>query len=1588
MILIDKMKNMKIYKTQMFLPTLANDKKKQSAIFLLTPNYTSSKSIMNSNLFVNKLRYSSYYLERNLSYYIDSKYIEDTDEDLNEIEENYNYQCLTEMKAAQRNALPDSEFGIPDKRKFPLDTAARVRSAIKFFNYANSDEEEGLARKIKAAMKKFNIDDVEVSKKNRFSKYYKSAVKEDTEVIEEKSDNPYTSEILAQLNERDSLKVGDRIFIFEDVNRKYDTRLRTMLYKSRVRRAKDIAPLYDTVKMENPFIKYTFFRLEKYVKKNLFYDLYYYQNAFFANNNWTMQKGFDLYTDFLNRLLNDEHISSFGYTNKTVFIPVIDWDRYKDASVWNFRKNLNPISVIYQLLYTNNKAKLVDLFGNKDIIFVGINNYFKFNFKDPGKGLDDYKRVALKFKTFVMKMCRSEEFDLEDVDTTADNAEDKEVIKIKVADKLDVNKGIDITPQLYISKDKRYNDLQNNNNTIAKALATTSKSVVTPKPAISVSKAKKDIENNNKEEEKQLDMLAANDPKRELKDKEEEAKKQAVADIINTITNTTDVQSEEELIDKLDDTQLMDLLMNMGADDADKVDISDARSSRISELDQKLLDSKVNGKRVKDILEEKPPEREVTKLNIGSVNDEWKELSYMNFDKNYDIDKDIIACFRKFSTVSRPISIRNIDVQNTSTSEDRVNTYTVEMEDYRGKRFTVKLDIPIMEDNRFLLRGNNKSIQSQLYNMPILKTEVDTCQIVSNYMKIIIYRARENGGRSLPNTTRFLKAINKYKGDKIKITRGNCRKICGKYELPMDYISLSEFLVRLDTPDFTIYFNQDEIRSKFADKIDLSRGIPIGYDKKDAIIYLAPDKVFTDYLIEWFESRNYNSFMDLVRAAAKPSLSVYTECKIMSSRIPIVVLCCYYEGLRKTLEKGNIQYELMDKLPSEVRNNLNKDWIKFKDGYVVFPITYTSSLLLNGLKRCETEEYSLADIDNKNMYLEFLDNFGGKIKADGIDNFYDLMVDPITEETLKYYNLPTDYLTMLLYANSLLADNKFYKHTNMASRRVRRYELIAVYAYKALAEAYANYATQLKHSKASAEFFVKQTAVIDAFLKDTITSDDSCINALRDIETTNAVTTKGPSGMNSDRAYSLDKRTYDDSMLNVMGMSTGFAANVGITRQLTLDANIEGERGYVKSINGNTSKMNTTKTLTATEALTPFGCNRDDPMRTAMTFIQTSKHMVNTEKADPLLVTNGADEALVYMASDNFAFKAKKDGVVKEVNDKFIIVEYTDKTHDFINLEQTIEKNSDGGYYVPLKKDIAEGIKPGTRFSKGKVLAYDKQSFSNSMGEDDNLAYNIGKLAKVAVLNMDDGFEDSGIVTEKLAEDLSTRINLMFDRVIDKNANILSIKNVGDSVEVGDNLITWQDPFEDEDTNILLKNLTATEVSELGKKSLKSELTGVITDIKMYRTCDLSEFSESMQKIIKRYEAPYNEMDKIFDKYGLDKSKIRAHYTLPPTGKLKKSQEALLVEFFVEYRDTAGIGDKVVYFAANKAVTKRIIPNELAPYTEFRPNEQISAFVSEVSIDKRMVCSSIVTGSLNKLMVELDRSVKDIMGIPYDDSTI
>ena len=48
--------------------------------------------------------------------------------------------------------------------------------------------------------------------------------------------------------------------------------------------------------------------------------------------------------------------------------------------------------------------------------------------------------------------------------------------------------------------------------------------------------------------------------------------------------------------------------------------------------------------------------------------------------------------------------------------------------------------------------------------------------------------------------------------------------------------------------------------------------------------------------------------------------------------------------------------------------------------------------------------------------------------------------------------------------------------------------------------------------------------------------------------------------------------------------------------------------------------------------------------------------------------------------------------------------------------------------------------------------------------ESDNIAYNIGTLAKFAILNTDEGFEDSAIVSDSLSEAMASDVVFKFSR--------------------------------------------------------------------------------------------------------------------------------------------------------------------------------------------------------------------------------
>lgn len=58
----------------------------------------------------------------------------------------------------ERKELPDSVFGLPERREYPMPDAAHVRAAEAYFRYCPEDLKPKLARAILARAKEYGVD--------------------------------------------------------------------------------------------------------------------------------------------------------------------------------------------------------------------------------------------------------------------------------------------------------------------------------------------------------------------------------------------------------------------------------------------------------------------------------------------------------------------------------------------------------------------------------------------------------------------------------------------------------------------------------------------------------------------------------------------------------------------------------------------------------------------------------------------------------------------------------------------------------------------------------------------------------------------------------------------------------------------------------------------------------------------------------------------------------------------------------------------------------------------------------------------------------------------------------------------------------------------------------------------------------------------------------------------------------------------------------------------------------------------------------------------------------------------------------------
>lgn len=1016
--------------------------------------------------------------------------------------------------------------------------------------------------------------------------------------------------------------------------------------------------------------------------------------------------------------------------------------------------------------------------------------------------------------------------------------------------------------------------------------------------------------------------------------------------------NTPEIEQIDSNLDKLENIEAVEIPNVKAGDEvaelmlAAKLEGQSIQSyKRNEELKKKYTTLKL-GEVTLDKLVEDEQQYDIPKqeTHANVVNEDMKNIKASRFDETYNkniADKDLANILLHFSHVKPALYLdKDIQVTDISTPTDRILKYTVEFEDESRKRHRFSFQLPKMYQDRYMFLNDQKiNILHQKFPFPVTKTKANECQAVTNYKKIFTSRS---GTNLSPRITRLIKLLLSPGCPSVaKVTRGDATIINRQWMTSMEYDEIASNMVRLDIGKaqsvVTLYFNMLDaaavINPGMAPKpkdeqYDLH---PLGRIKSSSNITLyyisgSTNKVYDDTgkdcgeLAEFiigtiiaYDPKCEESFSGI----SIGTKFIYSESRVMAENIPTILMLGGADpgGLTAVLEKAKIEYEFVQN-KSSISIDDNPDnigIIRFEDGYLAYKrYPFENSLLMNGLMMFPSKEYSFYDMNTRDAYVEIFDDLYGKRNlVDALQNFYYMFIDPITADVLIRLKMPTDFTRLILYCNDVLADNSYQLDSDYHNTRIRSNEIIFAHLYRVLAEAWG-----LWRVGKTDKFSIKEDIVIKELLKSNIVDPHSELNLLLETENDRQIKLKGPSGMNEDRSFTLEKRAYHESMKGIIGMNTAPSGEVGINRHLVLNPNITDARGFVKV---DTSDDHAGSELaTPAELMQAFGPEAADNERLLMSISQ-SKQIVPVESDVACPISYDMERVMPYLSND-FAHTAKMDGQVVEITNDVMIIKYKDGSYDDVDLSERPAKNTDGGFYI--MNQISTDLKPGSKVKEGQIVAYDKKYINNKDMFGDPLA-TMGTMARVAVETNGGVYEDACYITDRLAHRMQTKITRQKRVILSRFANIKYIVKIGQVLKANDPLLTFDDTEDEFSSQILAKMAEEAEDDNEIIASSAPVITkhgGVVKDIRIYYTIPPEQMTESMRNIVNVYNKDAQKREKVISKYKniYDANtivKTSEQLTPDSEGKVKgvRVNDGIFIDFYIEYEDIMAPGDKLSF---------------------------------------------------------------------------
>ena len=328
-----------------------------------------------------------------------------------------------------------------------------------------------------------------------------------------------------------------------------------------------------------------------------------------------------------------------------------------------------------------------------------------------------------------------------------------------------------------------------------------------------------------------------------------------------------------------------------------------------------------------------------------------------------------------------------------------------------------------------------------------------------------------------------------------------------------------------------------------------------------------------------------------------------------------------------------------------------------------------------------------------------------------------------------------------------------------------------------------------------------------------------------------------------------------------------------------------------------------------------------------------------------------------------YANMATDNGVVKELTDKLITVQYEDKTIKSYPLNKQYGR-MEGTVYP---HNLVTYLKKGDKFKKDDPITWNTAFFEQDWLNPKRIVMKFNAPITVAITMNNEVYEDSSAVSQRIGKLMAT--DVIKEKVFrfETTKHIINLLPVGTKVSPTDVLFSMLDPNTDY-TNLSESSIKL--LSSMGALSPKAKYNGVIDRYEIKYNGEKSDMSPSVRKLANQLDKELAEETKNTEYYATD-NRVSSEYR--SEGK-NLNIDTCELRVFIRVQLEQSVGDKGVFGNQMKSVISEVYSKNIVTDS----GETVDGMFGYIGVLNRMVNSMIVMGATQRITKHVSKQIADV----------